>query len=251
MPYFTSLAQTVRHERQLPPVRQRRHRRQPHHVRPRRRDLVQRCQRQAAASRRTACRCSPAPRTRARQRDREPEPGARHQQLVHRGRLRQQLQRRLSAALSSYARYHGGGSYTDCSDPNQPGVEPILDYLKSPAAPDRSALRAGPLLPAEQLQPGLLRQRQQRLHRHTTRPTRRSPFRRPRCRASATTERRTASPGSTTATSGTTTSTIPYQLNYGTPGRTPTSTATSAIRSSTTPPSCRTRTRSRRTSRTR
>ena len=34
------------------------------------------------------------------------------------------------------------------------------------AAPDRSALRARPLLPAEQLQPGLLRQRQQRLHRH-------------------------------------------------------------------------------------
>jgi phospholipase C len=26
---------------------------------------------------------------------------------------------------------YGGGSYTDCSDPNQPGVKPILDYLNS------------------------------------------------------------------------------------------------------------------------
>ncbi len=26
---------------------------------------------------------------------------------------------------------YGGGSYTDCSDPNQPGVRPILDYLAS------------------------------------------------------------------------------------------------------------------------
>jgi phospholipase C len=26
---------------------------------------------------------------------------------------------------------YGGGSYTDCSDPNQPGVKPILDYLRS------------------------------------------------------------------------------------------------------------------------
>jgi phospholipase C len=25
----------------------------------------------------------------------------------------------------------GGGSYTDCSDPNQPGVKPIVDYLRS------------------------------------------------------------------------------------------------------------------------
>ena len=47
VPYFTSLADTVRDERQLPPVRQRRHRRQPHHARPRRRDLVQRRQRQS------------------------------------------------------------------------------------------------------------------------------------------------------------------------------------------------------------
>ena len=30
---------------------------------------------------------------------------------------------------------YGGGSYTNCSDPNQPGVKPILDYLKSLPTP--------------------------------------------------------------------------------------------------------------------
>ncbi len=59
---------------------------------------------------------------------------------------------------------YGGGSYSNCDDPSQPGVRPIREYLVHGAA-HRSALRARALLPAEQLQPGLLRQRQQRLHR--------------------------------------------------------------------------------------
>ena len=74
------------------------------------------------------------------------------------------LQLRLSAAvLGSPA--SGGGSYSDCSDPSQPGVKPVRGLPAVAASPDRSALRARPLLSAEQLQPGLVRQRQERLHR--------------------------------------------------------------------------------------
>ena len=61
---------------------------------------------------------------------------------------------------------YGGGSYSECADTTQPGVAPIVKYLQVAPAADRSALRGRPLLSAEQLQPGLLRQRQQRLHRH-------------------------------------------------------------------------------------
>ena len=50
VPYFMQPAQKLRDERQLPPVRQWRHRRQPHHARPRRRDLVQRRQWQPGCS---------------------------------------------------------------------------------------------------------------------------------------------------------------------------------------------------------
>ena len=103
----------------------------------------------------------------------------------------------------------GGGSYSNCSDPSQPGVKPILDYLKSLPRPIDAALRGGPLLSAEQLQSGLVRQRQERLYRYqpgqhavhdpavTTAEHRRQP------------ERPATSPGSTTAISGITTSTIP------------------------------------------
>ena len=68
-------------------------------------------------------------------------------------------------ALPSY----GGGSYTDCADTTQPGVAPIVNYLQVASASDQPELRAGPLLSAQQLQSGLLRQRQQRLHRHQRR----------------------------------------------------------------------------------
>ena len=99
-----------------------------------------------------------------------PNPAAGHQQLVHAGRLRRGLQlpatRRRTGTTTQSNKLpiiYGGGSYSNCSDPSQPGVEPILDYLT--VAAHQLALRGRPLLPAEQLQPGLLRQRQQRLHR--------------------------------------------------------------------------------------
>ena len=61
----------------------------------------------------------------------------------------------------------GGGSYTNCADTTQPGVC-LNDPQLSEVAPDagQSALRGRSLLSAEQLQPRLLRQRQQRLYRH-------------------------------------------------------------------------------------
>ena len=61
----------------------------------------------------------------------------------------------------------GGGSYSDCSDTTQPGVGPRVDYLKS--LRHQSELRTRSLLPVEQLQPGLVRQWQERLHRPESR----------------------------------------------------------------------------------
>ena len=145
---------------------------------------------------------------------------------------------------------YGGGSYTNCSDTTQPGVAPIVNYLQSLPTPIDPQLRSGPLLPAEQLQPGLLRQRQQRLHRHQRRQHRvhhsavlhAQHRRRP--------DRRPTSPGSTTATSGTTTCPIRTSSTTAPSARTRTSTATSATRSSTTPRSWPTPQSARRTSRT-
>ena len=57
----------------------------------------------------------------------------------------------------------GGGSYTNCSDPLSLASRRLSNYLQSLAAADQSELRNRPLLSAEQLQPGLLRQRQQRI----------------------------------------------------------------------------------------
>ena len=71
-----------------------------------------------------------------------------------------------TAAARSAQPSYGGGSYTNCSDPTQPGVAPIVNYLQSLPRPIDPNCEARPLLPAEQLQPGLLRRRQQRLHRH-------------------------------------------------------------------------------------
>ena len=53
----------------------------------------------------------------------------------------------------------------NCADPTQPGVDQIRDYLQSLNPPDRAALRSGPLLSGEQLQPRLFRRRLERLHR--------------------------------------------------------------------------------------
>ena len=132
---------------------------------------------------------------------------------------------------------YGGGSYTDCADTTQPGVAPIVNYLQSLPQPDRSALRSRPLLSPEQLQPRIFRQRQQRLHRYQRRITPCSPFLPRRCPASATSCWRPKSRGSITATSGTTTCRIRISSITGRSAQRPTSTATSAIPSSTTPPS--------------
>ena len=45
----------------------------------------------------------------------------------------------------------GGGSYSECANTTQPGVAPIVTYLRS--LRHQSELRTRPLLPVEQLQP--------------------------------------------------------------------------------------------------
>ena len=213
----------IRHERQLPPVRQRRHRRQPHHVRPRRRDLVQRWQRQRAArppNRGVSALHGEANPMRARStrsRIRIRRPGTNNWYTEdgygesYKPAIRRpiRLRRSTAAAPTAIARI-----------PPSPASQPILSYLRVAAEPDQSALRAGPLLSAEQLQPGLVRQRQERLHRPRIRPTRRSPFRR----------RRRRSIGDALNSKGISWKYYgdqwnnyvndPYQLNYGTAGPT-------------------------------
>ena len=49
---------------------------------------------------------------------------------------------RLSAALSTNP-VSGGGSYSDCADPTQPGVKPIVNYLKSLPRPIKPNCEAG------------------------------------------------------------------------------------------------------------
>ena len=67
-------------------------------------------------------------------------------------------------AASPKANY-GGGSYVNCADPSQPGVEPELNYLHALPHPVRPELRRRSLLSGQQLQSRLFRRRLQRLHR--------------------------------------------------------------------------------------
>ena len=55
---------------------------------------------------------------------------------------------------------YGGGSYTNCSDPTQPGVAPIVSLPE--CASRAGAVRAERLLPAQQLCTRLHRQRRHR-----------------------------------------------------------------------------------------
>ena len=94
-----------------------------------------------------------------------PNPAAGHQQLVHRGRLRHSQNAAYRTAL------HGGARFRRRlvqrllrPERARRAGDPRLPRLAR--APDRSALRAGTLLSAEQLQPRLLRQRQECLRRH-------------------------------------------------------------------------------------
>ncbi len=100
---------------------------------------------------------TPASSTRSRIRIR-----ARHQQLVHGGRLRRRLVR-LGLLRRRFLQQLLGSDAARRSRDRQVSADP--------AAPDRSALRGGALLSAQQLQPRLFRQRQQRLHRHNANNT--------------------------------------------------------------------------------
>ncbi len=67
-------------------------------------------------------------------RGREPESGSRHQQLVHEDGY---------GGGSFGAASYGGGSYSNCADTTQPGVAPIVNYLKSLPTPINPRCEAG------------------------------------------------------------------------------------------------------------
>ena len=152
VPYFKQLADTYSMSDNYPSGGQWRHRRQPHHARHRRRDLVRR-QRQFDAAAQSAGRARNR-QCRRRRRDREPRPAIRHQQLVHPGRLWRRflwfalLWRRQLQRLRRYS---------------QPGVPAIVELSELDQC--QPELRDRPLLPAQQLQSRLLRRRHQRLCR--------------------------------------------------------------------------------------
>ena len=64
---------------------------------------------------------------------------------------------------------YSGGSYSECADASQPGVGPIVGYLKSLPTSSEAELRARCVLSAEQLQPRLQR-RWQRQHQRVHHP---------------------------------------------------------------------------------
>ena len=115
---------------------------------------------------------------------------------------------------------YGGGTYSNCADPQRRASPRCCNYLAVAAAAGASPnCEAGPLLPAQQLQPRLLRQRQQRRRRTRTTPTRCSPSRRRTCATSAMHWPKRTSRSRTTATSGTSTSPTPTSSTAGTTGQ--------------------------------
>ena len=127
----------------------------------------------------------------------------------------------------------GGGSYTNCADPRQPGVAPIVDYLgRLPRPSTRTASRdtttcSTTTTPA-------ISATAQRLHRPESgqHAVHHSALR--RCRASVTPDPSNVS-WKYYGDQWNNYVADPYQLNYGATGPLPMSTATSATRSSTTP----------------
>ena len=79
------------------------------------------------------------------------------------------IRRMVTAAVRLAHRAFGGGSTPTARTPLSPELREIVKYLQSLPQASRSALRTGPLLPAEQLQPGLLSAT------GTTRPRTRTP----------------------------------------------------------------------------
>ena len=210
-PYFKSLADTLHDERQLPPIRQRRHGRQPHHVRPCRHDLVQRRQRQSCRTagksggiHRSHITGGPNPDQGIVNEIENPNPSRPAPTIGTRKTAMAQSGNSGYPPPYTPSPVSGGGSYSDCSDTTQPGVGRSSATLT--VCQHQPPLRNRSLLPAEQLQPGLLRQRQERLHRPESGRTLRSRSRLRRRPASAMTSTPTAFPGNTTAISGTTTS---------------------------------------------
>ena len=152
-----------------------------------------------------------------------PEPAAGHQQLVSEDGY---------GGGSFGAASYGGGTYSNCSDPTQPGVAPIVHYLQSLPHPVEPNCEAGHYYLLNNYNPGYFGNG---ANAYTDTNANNTVF--------------TIPPSSTRSIgdallaaniSGSTTATVehyltdPYQLNYGTIGAEPTSTATSAIRSSTT-----------------
>ncbi len=154
-------------ERQLPPGGHRRDRGQSHHARRRHGDLVQRRQRQPGGAAAQPGRGRRRPKPGRRRRGRKPQPAARRQQLVHRGRLWRRL---LRLALLRRRQLQRVRRHLAARRAPDRRLSAIIAAAGQPELPARS------LLPAEQLQSGLLRRRQQRLcpdrQRRTTRCSR-------------------------------------------------------------------------------
>ena len=102
----------------------------------------------------------------------------------------------------------GGGSYTDCADTTQPGVAPIVNYLKSLPTPIKPNCEAGHYYLLNNYNPGYFGNGK---NASTDQNPSNTPFTIPpshRAEHRRYAEQARTSRGSTTATSGTTTSTI-------------------------------------------
>ncbi len=128
---------------------------------------------------------------------------------------------------------YGGGSYSNCSDSNFATLEldRSLSLSQLAYSANQTELRSGPLLPAKQLQPGVLWRWKQCLYRYQFRATRPLRFRPLRSIASRMSCSRATSPGRATTISGTATSRTNINSITGKWGRRATSTATFATRS--------------------
>ena len=214
VPYFKSLADNYAMSDNFHQSVNGRHRRQPHHARPRRCDLVQRRQRQPALPppQRTV-RWYRNARMRASSMKSKIRIRSRHQQLVHRGRLRRRfvsarrpVRRRL---LQRLLRYHAAGRRADRG-------------LSAVAAAARSIrnCETGHYYLLNNYNPGYFGDGTQRLHRHRNPQQHRvhdSAVDHAQHRRRA--DRQATSRGSTTATSGTTTSPTPTSSTTARPDR--------------------------------
>ena len=145
-------------------------------------------------------------------------------------------QKMVTAAAPLVQPSYGGGSYSNCADTTQPGVGPIVNYLKSLPTPIDPRCEKGHYYLLNNYNPGYFGNGN---NAFTDTNANNTVFTIPpsSTRASVTACSRITFRGSTMATSGTTM--CPTHINSTTTpsARTRMSTATFAIRSSTTPPS--------------